>query len=77
MLLFMFQTYCTNAQIADSACTATAYLCGVKTNYGVIGVNANVRRSDCEASLNTNTHLQSIAEWALADGRDAGEWTTQ
>lgn len=71
----MFQTYCVNAQIADSACTATAYLCGVKTNSGVIGINAAVQRNDCEASTDTNTHLQSIAEWALADGRDIGEMT--
>ena len=72
----MFQTYCANAQIADSACTATAYLCGVKTTYGAIGVTAAVQRSDCEATMNRNTHVQSIAEWALADGRDAGESTT-
>ncbi|KAF9790163.1 hypothetical protein SFRURICE_020901 [Spodoptera frugiperda] len=41
-------TYCVNAQVPDSACTATAYLCGVKTNNGVIGLNAEVARGDCE-----------------------------
>ncbi|KAJ8712624.1 hypothetical protein PYW07_005466 [Mythimna separata] len=70
------KTYCVNAQIADSACTATAYLCGVKTNSGVIGVNANVPRNDCAASTDAGTHLRSIAEWALEDGRDAGVVTT-
>ncbi|KAI8439709.1 hypothetical protein MSG28_013403 [Choristoneura fumiferana] len=28
------KTYCTDAQIADSACSATAYLCGAKGNRG-------------------------------------------
>ncbi|KAK2154205.1 hypothetical protein NP493_2162g00020 [Ridgeia piscesae] len=32
---------------ADSSSTAVAYLCGVKTNFGVVGVNENVRRGDC------------------------------
>ncbi|GBP04315.1 Membrane-bound alkaline phosphatase [Eumeta japonica] len=27
------KTYCANTQVADSACTATAYLGGVKANY--------------------------------------------
>ena len=31
----------------DSAGTATAYLSGVKTRYGVIGVNENVARGEC------------------------------
>ncbi|KAJ8712625.1 hypothetical protein PYW07_005467 [Mythimna separata] len=72
----MVKTYCANAQIADSACTATAYLCGVKATYGAIGVNAGVKRSDCEASRDGARQVQSIAEWALADGRDAGIVTT-
>ncbi|XP_035443527.2 membrane-bound alkaline phosphatase isoform X1 [Spodoptera frugiperda] len=70
------KTYCVNAQIPDSACTATAYLCGVKTTYGAIGVNAEVPRKGCEASTDTSRHVESIAEWALADGRDAGIVTT-
>ncbi|CAH1639377.1 unnamed protein product [Spodoptera littoralis] len=70
------KTYCVNAQIADSACTATAYLCGVKTTYGVIGVNAEVPRRGCEASTDASRHVESIADWALADGRDAGIVTT-
>ncbi|KAJ8715335.1 hypothetical protein PYW08_005316 [Mythimna loreyi] len=72
----MVKTYCADAQIADSACTATAYLCGVKSAYGAIGVNAGVKRRDCEASRDGARHVQSIAEWALADGRDAGIVTT-
>jgi alkaline phosphatase len=33
-----------DAQVADSACTAIAYLSGVKTNYEVIGLNAKATR---------------------------------
>nr|AKH49607.1 alkaline phosphatase 2 [Helicoverpa zea] len=72
----LVKTYCVDAQIADSACTATAYLCGVKNNYGAIGVDGTVRRGDCQAASNTATHVESIAEWALADGRDVGIVTT-
>ncbi|XP_022823052.1 membrane-bound alkaline phosphatase-like [Spodoptera litura] len=72
----LIKTYCVDAQVADSACSATAYLCGVKTNYGVLGVNAAVPRTDCEASVDKSTHLQSIVDWALADGRDTGIVTT-
>ncbi|XP_052751511.1 membrane-bound alkaline phosphatase-like [Galleria mellonella] len=70
------KTYCVNQQIPDSACTATAYLCGVKGNYGTIGVTAAVPRRDCVASLDNSTHVASIAEWALQDGRDVGIVTT-
>ncbi|XP_063829747.1 membrane-bound alkaline phosphatase-like [Ostrinia nubilalis] len=70
------KTYCLDAQIADSACTATAYLCGVKANIGTIGLNGNVVRRDCDASFNTDNHVESIAAWALEDGRDAGIVTT-
>ncbi|KAI5641938.1 alkaline phosphatase domain-containing protein [Phthorimaea operculella] len=66
------KTYCLNQQIPDSACTATAYLTGVKNNYGTIGVNGAVPRYDCLASMDKSTHLDSIAAWALEDGRDAG-----
>ena len=41
------QTYNVDRMTADSAGTATAFLCGVKTRYGAIGVNQNVKRGDC------------------------------
>ncbi|XP_047992085.1 membrane-bound alkaline phosphatase-like [Leguminivora glycinivorella] len=75
-LLGTLPTYCVDKQIPDSACTATAYLCGVKNNYGTLGVTAAVPRRDCAASADPATHLDSIAAWALADGRSAGIVTT-
>ncbi|KAF4524079.1 hypothetical protein B566_EDAN013971, partial [Ephemera danica] len=35
-------TYCVDTMVADSACSATAYLCGVKANKATIGVTAAV-----------------------------------
>lgn len=68
----MSKTYCVNRQVADSACTATAYLGGVKGNYGTIGVNANLPRYDCKAASKEEDQVKSIAQWAQAAGKDAG-----
>ncbi len=48
------QTYNTDAQGADSAGTATAFFCGVKTKSGVIGVDDQIIRSNCESGLNAS-----------------------
>ncbi|XP_039756704.1 membrane-bound alkaline phosphatase-like [Pararge aegeria] len=70
------KTYCVNAQTADSACSATAYLCGVKANGGTLGLAAAVPRGNCSASLQPAARLDSVAAWALQAGRDAGIVTT-
>ncbi|XP_016927850.2 membrane-bound alkaline phosphatase [Drosophila suzukii] len=70
------KTYCINRQVADSACTATAYLGGVKANYATIGVNANVSRYSCDGALREEDRVLSIAQWAQAAGKDAGLVTT-
>lgn len=44
----MSKTYCVDRQVADSACTATAYLGGVKANFETIGVSARVPNQDCD-----------------------------
>ncbi|XP_062558478.1 membrane-bound alkaline phosphatase-like [Armigeres subalbatus] len=72
----MTRTYCIDYQVPDSACTATAYLAGVKANYGTIGVNGKVPKYDCTAELDESTHTPSIAKWALDAGKDAGLVTT-
>lgn len=69
------QTYCVDQQIPDSACTATSYLAGVKTNAFVLGLTARVREGDCAASLDPAHRLQTIAAWALEDGRDVGAFS--
>ncbi len=50
--------------MADSACSATAYLCGVKGNIDTIGVDANVQVKDCEAMNNEAFHPTSVMSWA-------------
>ncbi|XP_052840967.1 LOW QUALITY PROTEIN: membrane-bound alkaline phosphatase [Drosophila gunungcola] len=70
------RTYCTNSQVPDSACTATAYLCGVKTNVVSIGVSAAVEFNNCTASQDPANRLTSIAEWSQKKGKSTGFVTT-
>ena len=53
--------------MADSAGTATAYLCGVKANEGTVGVSAAAVRSQCNTTQ--GNEVTSILRWA----KDAGE----
>jgi alkaline phosphatase len=70
------KTYCTDSQVADSACSATAYLCGVKANSGTIGVTSDVLRGNCTAQQNVNNHVKSILALAQAAGKSTGVVTT-
>jgi alkaline phosphatase len=72
----MSKTYCVDKQVADSACTATAYLTGVKTNYETIGVSASVKLNDCPGSVAPGNRTQSIADWSMAAGKAVGLVTT-
>ncbi|XP_055710076.1 alkaline phosphatase-like [Phlebotomus papatasi] len=70
------KTYCANTQVADSACSATAYLGGVKANYATLGVTASVALNDCSAENRTTNHVASIAEWAQRNQMSTGFVTT-
>lgn len=70
------KTYCVDKIVPDSAATSTSYLCGVKANYGTIGVNGHVRRGDCAAMANSSNHVFSVGKWALDAGKAAGLVTT-
>ncbi|EDV48317.1 membrane-bound alkaline phosphatase [Drosophila erecta] len=70
------KTYSVDKIVPDSACTATAYLCGVKGQEGTIGVNGQVPRTDCKVMLDESTHVDSIAKWAMEAGKWAGLVTT-
>ena len=61
------QTYNTNAQVPDSAGTATAYLCGVKANEGTVGVSAAAVRTQCNTTQ--GNEVTSILRWAKEAGR--------
>ncbi|XP_043919095.1 alkaline phosphatase, tissue-nonspecific isozyme [Protopterus annectens] len=68
------KTYNTNAQVPDSAGTATAYLCGVKANEGTVGVNAAAVRSMCNTTK--GNEVTSILRWAKDAGKSVGIVTT-
>ena len=68
------KTYCLDLQVADSACTSTAYLSGVKGNIRTIGVNANVKDSQCE--IDDDDVTESIVSWAQKSCKATGFVTT-
>ncbi|XP_028853956.1 alkaline phosphatase, tissue-nonspecific isozyme isoform X3 [Denticeps clupeoides] len=68
------KTYNTNAQVPDSAGTATAYLCGVKANEGTLGVSAAAVRSQCNTTQ--GNEVTSILRWAKDAGKSVGIVTT-
>ncbi|KAH0503029.1 Alkaline phosphatase, tissue-nonspecific isozyme [Microtus ochrogaster] len=68
------KTYNTNAQVPDSAGTATAYLCGVKANEGTVGVSAATERTRCNTTQ--GNEVTSILRWAKDAGKSVGIVTT-
>ncbi|XP_063601914.1 alkaline phosphatase, tissue-nonspecific isozyme-like [Penaeus indicus] len=72
----LIKTYTTDSQVADSAASATAYLCGVKGNLGTIGVDENVSKENCSAQQNAAFHTDSIAKWFQDAGKSTGLVTT-
>lgn len=64
------KTYCTNLQVADSACTATAMLGGAKTKAYAIGVDETVVPGDWTtvADATRRTLLEEAEERGLATG---------
>ncbi len=59
-----WKTYCTNAQVPDSACSAIAFLCGVKTVAETLGMDYNVEYKNCSTQNNPAFHVDSIMAWA-------------
>jgi len=68
------KTYNTDAQVPDSAGTASATQAGVKMAKGVIGLNSSVPRGDCEAS--DGNEVTSISMLAAAAGKANGVVST-
>jgi alkaline phosphatase len=58
------KTYCANSQVADSACSSTAYLGGVKGNYATLGVTPAVQKGDCFAQSREENQVSSVLAWA-------------
>ncbi|GAA6171268.1 alkaline phosphatase [Colwellia sp. KU-HH00111] len=64
------KTYNVDAQTPDSAGTMTAMMSGVKTDAGVIGVDADIQRGDC-ASVAGNEMISAL-ELAEIAGKSTG-----
>jgi alkaline phosphatase len=64
--------YCADEQTADSACSATAYLSGVKGNSMTVGVTGAMNYMDCDDAINENKFTESIASWAQKAGKTTG-----
>ncbi|XP_034386954.1 intestinal-type alkaline phosphatase-like [Cyclopterus lumpus] len=72
--LALSKTYNVDQQMPDSAGTATAYLCGVKANYGTLGVTAATPRDNCNATY--GNEVTSVLHRAKKAGKSVGIVTT-
>ncbi|XP_019730696.1 alkaline phosphatase-like [Hippocampus comes] len=72
--LALSKTYNVDQQMPDSAGTATAYLCGVKANYGTLGVTAATPRYNCSATY--GNEVKSVLYRAKQAGKSVGIVTT-
>lgn len=70
----LVKTYNTNAQVSDSAGTASAMNTGVKTKAGVISIDGSVPVGDCEAAL--EGAATTLAERAEEAGMSTGVVST-
>lgn len=70
------KTYCYTRQVADSACTSTAYLHGIKATGSTLGLSAEASYADCEDSMDPKKRSESIGKWAQDAGKSAGIVTT-
>ncbi|EDV26294.1 Alkaline phosphatase, tissue-nonspecific isozyme [Trichoplax sp. H2] len=68
------KTYNIDYQVPDSAGTATAYLCGVKTNKGLVGVTEKAKRGNCPSAKGTDVY--SILTLAQKAGLSVGVVST-
>lgn len=72
--IYVFQTYCVDHNVADSACSGTAYLTGVKANSGTVGLSAAVKRGDCRGQRDGLHSVTGLVDWAQRAGKGTGEY---
>lgn len=70
----LVKTYSHDAQVSDSAPTATAIMTGVKTRNGMIGIGPEAKLDDCASGK--MFHLPSLVGLAQARGLSSGVVTT-
>ena len=55
--------------MSDSSGTAAAFLCGVKTNYGIVALDERMVRGDCQSYIdNPERELSCITNWSIDEG---------
>uniref|UniRef100_A0A8C0ZUH4 Alkaline phosphatase n=1 Tax=Castor canadensis TaxID=51338 RepID=A0A8C0ZUH4_CASCN len=72
--LALSKTYNVDRQVPDSAGTATAFLCGVKTKYRTIGLSAGARYNRCNTTH--GNEVLSVMYRAKKAGKSVGVVTT-
>ncbi|XP_045772643.1 membrane-bound alkaline phosphatase-like [Maniola jurtina] len=70
------KTYCVDHNVADSACSGTAYFSGVKANSGTLGLSGAVKRGDCEGQKDSDNAVTGLMDWAQRAGKSTGIVTT-
>lgn len=55
-----------DAQIGESSACATALMCGVKTNFETVGLDARGRFENCFSSF--SSRVSSLIDWAQESG---------
>ncbi|KAK6965079.1 alkaline phosphatase [Biomphalaria glabrata] len=68
------RTYNVDRQTTDSAASGTAYLTGVKTNQGLLGLSGKAQRLNCSSAQ--DAHVDSILRWSISAGKSTGVLTT-
>ncbi|XP_067949433.1 alkaline phosphatase, tissue-nonspecific isozyme-like [Watersipora subatra] len=68
------KTYSTDMMTTDSGASSTAFSCGVKTKYEMIGVDDSAIRNDC--STVEAAKVSSVLKQALEAGKSVGIVTT-
>ncbi|GFO14047.1 alkaline phosphatase [Plakobranchus ocellatus] len=64
------KTYNVDRQTTDSAASGTAFLCGIKTRQGMLGLNAHAMRGNCSKA--DGNEVECILNWALTAGKSVG-----
>lgn len=61
------QTYNADAQIGESSACATALMCGVKTNFETVGLDARGKFENCFSTFQSK--VPSLIDWAQQSGK--------
>ncbi|XP_065348902.1 alkaline phosphatase 4-like [Cloeon dipterum] len=72
----LIKTYSTDKQVTDSAASATAILCGVKTKQGMLGVDQSAPKNPCDKKSFEAAKVESLLTWAQKAGMRTGLVTT-